>query len=240
MIQNESKKTQIITFRKAYTKFYDTIAENLKDINYEKGFIEPIFRLFLNILGALSLGVLIRITFSTKYRSLFTDFYVLIKPLLLYYILRNNLYNSGCIGDVSFFVYVSFYFVIETIVYNLSTIFNSENFFKPKSYKRKIILLFINYVEINFGFAVIYLANTLLNTSCKNYSDAIYFSFITSATVGFGDIYPISAFGKQLASIQTINFIIFTVILLSFFASKIVNKHYKTTKKHYKTTKNKI
>ncbi|MBU2046060.1 MAG: potassium channel family protein, partial [Bacteroidetes bacterium] len=50
--------------------------------------------------------------------------------------------------------------------------------------------------------------------------DAIYFSFITSSTVGYGDIHPISDVGKILSIVQIFSSISFLVLFFNFFSGK--------------------
>lgn len=189
--------------------------------NEDNGIVENVFSFFLSVVQVFFIGNWLRFFFPYHIRVYITEVYVVIKPLFLYSILYFGLYETVCLGDTSLFVYIAGYFIFETILYNLSTVFASENFLKPNSYKRKIILLFINYIEIVLAFAIIYFAGHHLNANCITYSDSIYFSFVTSATIGYGDIFPISPFGKNLVALQSIIFLIFIVILLGFFASKI-------------------
>ncbi|NTV13798.1 MAG: two pore domain potassium channel family protein [Desulfobulbaceae bacterium] len=53
---------------------------------------------------------------------------------------------------------------------------------------------------------------------------SIYFSFVTMATVGYGDIVPIGI-GKFIACVQIVASMLFGVIAISCFASLIVALH---------------
>jgi hypothetical protein len=48
------------------------------------------------------------------------------------------------------------YVMLETILYIPLINFASDLFSKPRSYKRSMLLLFFNYIEMVFGFAVLY------------------------------------------------------------------------------------
>ena len=46
------------------------------------------------------------------------------------------------------------------------------------------------------------------NSGINNFGDAIYFIIISSTTVGFGDIYPVTAAGRVLTLITTVSFLL--------------------------------
>ena len=72
-----------------------------------------------------------------------------------------------------------------------------------------------------------YLAAGALKDSCGTVVvkslDAAYFSFITAVTIGYGDITPVADvyIAKKLIIMQSIIFLVFGVIFLNFFASKL-------------------
>jgi hypothetical protein len=74
--------------------------------------------------------------------------------------------------------------------------FASDLFSKPRSYKRSMLLLFFNYIEMVFGFAVLYSFTNKFNKPLSHWFDSIYFSTVTSSTIGYGDLYPIDPLGK--------------------------------------------
>jgi len=118
------------------------------------------------------------------------------------------------------------YLLLETVLYIPTLIFASDLFSKPRSFKRSILLLFLNYVEIIFAFAVLYSCGNYLNKPFTNSFDAIYFSTITLSTIGYGEFYPVTLVGKILASSQAILFLFFAILFLNFFTTKIKGKGY--------------
>jgi hypothetical protein len=94
------------------------------------------------------------------------------------------------------FVLGMVYVMLETILYIPTLIFASDLFSKPRSYKRSMLLLFFNYIEMVFGFAVLYSLLISLTNHFTHWFDAIYFSTVTSSTIGYGDLYPIDPLGK--------------------------------------------
>jgi voltage-gated potassium channel Kch len=125
-----------------------------------------------------------------------------------------------------FIVFVTTYLLCETILYVATLIFVSDIFARPRSYRRSVLLLYFNYLEIVLSFAVIYGGLNLLNSNANSIVDYIYFSFVTSATIGYGDIYPVTDLGKLVVGFQSIVFLIFIVLFLNFFSSKVEDKDY--------------
>lgn len=185
--------------------------------------IEKILRLFLAISQFFFLGTYIKQVFGKKgisYQDLSVDAFVLFKVLFPFSILSYNWYPS------SFLFVILIWFLIETLLYIPTLIFASDIFSKPRSYRRSMLLLFFNYIEIVFSFGVVYSRGNYLNKPFNHWFDPIYFSFITSATIGYGDFYPITPMGKFLVSSQSIIFLIFVVLFLNFFSNKVENKGY--------------
>ena len=105
------------------------------------------------------------------------------------------------------------YVLLETVLYIPTLIFASDMFSKPRSYKRSMLLLFLNYIEIIFSFGVLYSCGNYLNKPFGHWFDAIYFSTINSASIGYGDFYPVTTVGKVLATAQAFLFLLFVVYI---------------------------
>ncbi len=185
--------------------------------------IEKIVRLFLSSSQLLFPGVYIKYLASLRgyeYRDLALDFYVLLKvsfPLLIL------IYDWQ---SYHFVIWIMIYVLLETVLYIPTLIFASDMFSKPRSYKRSMLLLFLNYIEIIFSFGVLYSCGNYLNKPIYHWFDAIYFSTINSASIGYGDYYPITLIGKILATAQAFLFLFFVVLFLNFFTAKIKVKGY--------------
>jgi hypothetical protein len=185
--------------------------------------IEKLVRLFLSTSQLLFPGVYIKYLASLKgheYRDLALDCYVLFKVAFPLLILINDWQSYH------FVIWIMIYILLETVLYIPTLIFASDMFSKPRSYKRSILLLFLNYIEIIFSFGVLYSCGNYLNKRFNHWFDAIYFSTITSSTIGYGDFYPVTTIGKILASVQAILFLFFVVLFLNFFTTKIKSKGY--------------
>ncbi|MBP7884598.1 two pore domain potassium channel family protein [Patescibacteria group bacterium] len=78
----------------------------------------------------------------------------------------------------------------------------------------------MNIIEITMSFAVLYLSLGAIGNSngvITQGSDALYFSFVTFSTIGYGDILPILPIGKTLVIFETlISFLFITIIASSF------------------------
>lgn len=185
--------------------------------------IEKIVRLFLSSSQLLFPGVYIKYLASIKgyeYRDLASDLYVLLKasfPLLI--LIQQWQHNSFIIG-------LMLYVLLETVLYIPTLIFASDLFSKPRSYKRSMLLLFLNYTEIIFAFGVLYSCGDYFNKPFGNWFDSVYFSIITSSSIGYGDYYPVKTIGKILVSAQAMLFLFFVVLFLNFFSTKIKSKGY--------------
>lgn len=152
-------------------------------------------------------------------RNVANEFYVLFKTLLPLLFLISGLYKHKII------IFISCYLLVETVFYVSALIFVSDIFVKPRSYRRNLLMLLFNYVEICFSFAVIYGGFHLLNNQATNIVDYIYFSIITSTTIGFGDIHPVSSAGKIVVCFHALLIVSFIVLFLNFFSSKVEIMH---------------
>jgi hypothetical protein len=185
--------------------------------------IEKILRLFLAVSQFFFPGLYIKQIFSKRliaYQDLAVDFYVLCKLSFPLFLLINDLQRN----HILFFILL--WLMAETMLYVPTLIFASDVIARPRSYRRSMLLLFINYIEIIFDFGAIYAHGNYLNKPLLHWFDSVYFSFITSATIGFGDYYPASPAGKFLVSFQSTLFIIFVALFLNFFTGKVESKGY--------------
>jgi hypothetical protein len=192
------------------------------DHQYDNG-IEKIVRLFLSSSQLLFPGVYIKY-FASKlgheYQDLALDFYVLAKVAFPLLILINGWQNYDCI------IYIMAYVLLETVLYIPTLIFASDLFNRPRSYKRSMLLLFFNYIEIVVSFGVLYTLGDNMNVPFGHWFDSVYFSIISANSIGFGDYYPITTYAKVLVSIQAMFFLSFVVLFLNFFSTKVKSKGY--------------
>ncbi len=227
---NFLKKLLVGKLHPHYTPKYNPIQKrilNIKSIwnndHQDDNGIEKIVRLFLSSSQLLFPGIYIKY-FASKigyeYQDLALDFYVLAKVFFPFLILINGWQNHDYV------IWILVYLLLETVLYIPTLIFASDLFSKPRSYKRSMLLLFFNYIEIVVSFAVLYTIGDNMNKPFKHWFDSVYFSIISSNSIGFGDYYPITTFGKVLVSLQAMFFLSFVILFLNFFSTKVKSKGY--------------
>ena len=185
--------------------------------------IEKIVRLLLSISQLLFPGIYIKYLASKKgheYQDLAMDFYILAKFIFPILILKNHW------QQYSVLIWLMTYVLLETVLYIPTLIFASDLFTRPRSYKRSMLLLFFNYMEIVISFAVLYTLGDNMNKPFNHWFDSVYFSIVSSNSIGFGDYYPVTTFGKVLVSMQAMFFLSFVVLFLNFFSTKVKSKGY--------------
>lgn len=185
--------------------------------------IEKIVRLLLSSSQLLFPGIYIKqfaYNMGAAYDDIAMDLYVLTKVVFPFIILYNNLHNS------SFLMILMIYLLFETFFYIPTLIFASDSFSRPRSYRRSMLLLFFNYLEMILAFAVLYTIGNQMNKPFNHWFEPIYFSIITSNSIGYGDYYPTTLFGKILVSVQSMFFLSFIILFLNFFSAKMKMKGY--------------
>lgn len=95
---------------------------------------------------------------------------------------------------------------------------------RPSSYSRSLLLLGVNLFEFTAGFSIFYLHFGLLKYDSKTIADwgsAFYFSMVTAATVGYGDITPSPGLGRTLVTIQVFLSLVFMAVIISRFVGNL-------------------
>jgi hypothetical protein len=142
--------------------------------------IEKILRLFLAISQFVFLGTYVKQIFYRKgiaYQDLSVDVFVLIKVIFPFVVLYNGWEHNP------FIFFLLMWFLIETLLYVPTLIFASDIFSKPRSYRRTMLLLFFNYMEVVLSFAIIYARGHHIEPKGSAWYDYIYFSFVTASTI---------------------------------------------------------
>lgn len=186
--------------------------------------LERFTRLLLSVLQFAFPGLYFKHYFS-RYgylaKKLSVEAYVIIKVIIPSLMLYYNWYEWGAWVPL-FAAYMTF----ETLVYLSSLIYFTHDHAVPASYRRSLTTLFINYFQIAIDYALIYAYcqihfENFFNTNNLSHVDLIYFSFVTSATVGYGDIVPVSPLAHVLVITQIIMFFLFAALFFNFFGSRV-------------------
>jgi len=224
------KKLLVGNVSNTYKPKYNPIQKrilNIKSIwnndHQDDNGIEKIVRLLLSSSQLLFPGIYIKYLASKighEYQDLVMDIYILLKVAFPILILYNTLQSN------TFLIYLMIYVLVETLLYIPTLIFASDLFTRPRSYKRSMLLLFFNYIEIVVAFGVLYTLGDNMNKPFAHWFDSIYFSLVTSNSIGFGDYYPITTYGKVLVSMQALFFLSFVILFLNFFSTKVKGKGY--------------
>ena len=194
-----------------------------RNIHYKDFGIERLIRLFLAFSLFLFPGLYVK-HLSGKFglipRKLSVELYVIFKFLLPLLFFKLHLTSNIII------VYITIYFTIETVLYLASMIYLGDIMGNPITYRRSLTMLFINYVEIGLGYAVVYYYFNFtiagfFNIKLQSAIQAIYFSFTTAATIGLGEIHPETNLGRFMVLTQVFLFFIFVGLFLNFYSSKV-------------------
>jgi len=105
----------------------------------------------------------------------------------------------------------------ETLLYIPTMIFASDALPSPRSYRRSKLLIFINYMEVVFGFAVIHMAGNHFNQPMAAWTDAVYLSFVITSTIGFGEYYPVTGLRNLVVAIQSLFYLSYIALFISVF-----------------------
>jgi hypothetical protein len=191
--------------------------------NYRDFGLERIIRLFLVCIQFFFPGLYIR-HFGGLFggflgRRLATEFYILGKLIIPVAVLFVD-YHPG-----PFLLAMMIYLMLETMLYLSSLIFLASEFSPTISYRRSLISIFINFLEISFSYSMLYIAgdHSYSNFFSQHFDSglhAVFFSFITSATVGYGDIYPIHSLARILVLSQVVFSFIFIGLIFNYFSSR--------------------
>jgi len=189
----------------------------------ESGFIVNAWKQMFGSLYSMSMySVMCFFVRGGKGDARFSEMYVLVNICLsiAYLPLFNLLSTQRYITTIVLFYAV--YRIFEIVVVHINIFFS----LKPAltGFRRSVILLFHNYVEVLFWFASFYRLfpeyftnNGSLPT--KSIFGSLYFSLVTMSTLGYGDIVPVNQRGYVIVSIQTLVGIFMGIFLLARFIS---------------------
>lgn len=155
------------------------------------------------------------------YQDLAMELFVLLKTVFPVLVLQQGWQADPWVLGVTSWL------MLETVLYIPTLIFASDAFASPRSYRRTTLLLFLNYIEVVLSFAVIYASRPMLNKAFADWTEAVYFSMVTSNTIGFGDIYPVTPLGRFLVVLQTLFYLSYIVLVINFFSVRLARGYFR-------------
>jgi voltage-gated potassium channel len=192
--------------------------------------VERLVRLLLALSQFIFLGTYLRQIFGRKSslsRDLSIDVLVIAKIVFAVCIVRYQWYLNNYV------FYILCWLMVETFLYIPTLIFASDYISRPRSYRRAIMLFFLNYIEIGIDYGAIYAKYATMNKPFNHWFDSIYFSFISASSTGFGDYYPEDYLSKMLVVSHTLLSIVFIVLFLNSFSSKMeITGYFNSNDKH--------
>lgn len=212
----------------ALKKQKETISEMWKGEKYPDFGIERVIRLLCILSNYLFPSLYVR-EFSGRYgwqaRKLAMDCVTIINFLVPLLVLSCGWYENTIV------VYITTYLSIGTLSYVINLIILQSEYSKPGSYIRSIICFALNYIQIILCFSVIYMAMSPESFSygaskLHDVTHMVYYSFITAATVGFGDITPKSTMAITLALFQICISMLFLYVVFTTFVANIGQRTY--------------
>jgi hypothetical protein len=176
--------------------------------------LEKIVRLLLAASQFLFPGMYIKHLFWRKgplYQDFAIEVFVVLKTLFPLLVM-----GMGWEGrPVAYYLVI--WFMVETIMYIPTLIFASDTFASPRSFRRSKLLIFLNYLEVVFSFAMVHMAAQYMNQPFVQWTDAVYVSFMITSTIGFGEYYPVASMGKLVVSLQSLFYLSYIALFISFF-----------------------
>lgn len=176
--------------------------------------LEKIVRLMLALSQFLFPGIYLKQLFwrsGPLHQDLATEVYVLLKTALPVVVLWQGWWRSDAV------VALNVWLMAETLLYIPTMIFASDALPSPRSYRRSKLLIFINYLEVVFAFAVLYMAGQCFNQPLSAWTDAVYLSFVVTSTIGFGEYFPVTGPGKLVVAVQSLFYLSYIALFISFF-----------------------
>ena len=183
--------------------------------------IDYLFRLFLCFGLMFMPAMFVRLIsgcFGYLSRKISIEAFAIGKPFFLGLILLNGLFLDRACLFITGVLFVNLY------LYLLGLVFLKRFYTQPVSHSRSMLLLIINFVEMTIAFAIFYGYSKSIYSSSVVINDPLsllYFSFVTAATVGYGDMAPATDVGKMLVVFQILSSLGFISLFLATFVTNL-------------------
>ncbi len=147
-----------------------------------------------------------------------SDIYVLFRLGMLSILLFCNCIPRWLITVVALF------FLFDILQYVSAIVFLSDVYKQPVSAKRTLMFFIINYFETILVFAIFHRQWGGLNVVNICSVQSLYFSMVTSTTLGFGDISPVNSSAQLRVVAQLVVSLLFVTIFISNASSRVDGK----------------
>ena len=214
------------------------ISNFLNNPNSRRGFFTDVFLMFLILFAAL-VYILESYEFNYEVLAFFKlfDFVIsilfTIEVFLRFWIAKSKkAYFKSMYNIIDLFAILPFWFGFNNLTF--LRIFRIFKFFRYSkrylSFTKKFIrgfdlekifimrIIFTLFTVIYVSSAIIYAFEKDLNPLINTFGDALYFTLITVTTVGFGDIIPVTVFGKVI----TMAVIVSGIIIIPWHISTLI------------------
>ncbi|MGA7218634.1 MAG: potassium channel family protein [Candidatus Sulfotelmatobacter sp.] len=200
--------------RQGYRRAKDLVKEEWTKSTYG---IVRLVRLFLITLAAASPILIIDEIVNSRKPSVLAlsrELYYFSRTLFLGFVLFSQLYRSRWTVAIVIFL------VCDIVVHLAGGVFVwGKHSIDPT---RSLLLSVLNYFELTLAFSIFYLhTGSLAWTHSPDATEALYFSLVTSTTVGFGDVHPANLCGQEIVIAQLIIFVVFIALFITTFLSRI-------------------
>lgn len=91
---------------------------------------------------------------------------------------------------------------------------------RQKSFASILVTLLLIYIAVNILFAVLYDWMGALNDS--SFLDYLYFSFITSLTIGYGDLIPVNDIAKITVILHSTIYAVYSALMMSMLTTNLL------------------
>ncbi len=155
---------------------------------------------------------------SRQRRKTRMELYTIAKPVCLFIVL----YLGFAANRLA--VVIAAVFLAELYLYWVSMLLAGDLFGDVISVRRTMLLLLVNFSEQVLAFGIFYVYSAGIRSDAGTLSawqDAVYFSVVTAATVGYGDFSPCSENSRLLVSLHIFASLAFIAIFIAYTAGRI-------------------
>ena len=151
-------------------------------------------------------------------RKIAMDLWTLFKPSYLLCVLVSGWWSH------TWSVWLTGILLVDLLLYISGLVLLRDFWTAPAAYSRSLILLGINLFEFAIAFAIFYLHWSVLTSNGVIVSDwnaALYFSIVTTTTLGCGDITPSVGLGRTFVITQNVVSIAFMAVIIARFVGNL-------------------